>query len=33
MEYSSELVYVTVVTKEVNKIQNDVPPISWVVMT
>ena len=33
VEYSSEIVYATVVTNEVNQIQNYVPPIAWVVMT
>ena len=33
MEYSSQLVDATVVTNEVNKIQNDVTPIVWVAMT
>ena len=30
--YSSELVDVTVVINEANQIQNDVPPITWVVV-
>ena len=33
MQYSSELVDVTVVTNKANQIQNDVPHISWLVMT
>ena len=33
VEYSSEIVDVTVVTNKVNKIQNDVPPIAWAMMT
>ena len=33
VEYSSEIVDSTVVTNKVNQIQNDVPPIAWVVMT
>ena len=33
VEYSSQLVDATVVTNEVNKIQNDVTPIVWVAMT
>ena len=33
VKYSSELVDATVVTNEVNKIQNYVPPIAWVLMT
>ena len=32
VEYSSEIVDATVVTNEVNKIQNDVPPIARVVI-
>ena len=31
-EYCSEIVNVTVVTNEVNQIQNDVPLIAWAVM-
>ena len=30
---SSEMVDATVVTNELNQIQNDVPPIAWVVVT
>ena len=33
MEYSSEILDVTVVTSEDNNIQNDVPPIAWVMST
>ena len=33
VEYSSKIVYVIIVTNEMNQIQNYVPPIAWVVIT
>ena len=33
VEYSSEIVYATFLTNEVNQIQNDVTPIAWLAMT